>query len=111
MQTTIPFLISLAAFMLAMSGILGIAVNLFYENGLVNFLLGKIWNLETHYIVTAVPIAVSVVVLGQQWNNAGLNKGTPSLSANTLLLLVMAAGGYFIYLFLTTGSLAYQPPF
>jgi hypothetical protein len=113
MQTVIPFIVSLLAFILVVSGILGIAVNLFYEGGLIETLLGKIWNLEIHYIITAIPIIVSAIVLGKLWGDSRLHKGAGSLGANFLFLLMMAAGGYFIYLYIATGSLLFhfQSPF
>jgi len=110
MQTVVPFLISLAVFILIISGILGIAVNLFFEDGLIVQLLGKIWDMGTHFLVTAIPILTGAIILGKYWIVPGLDKGGSSASANILMFLMMAAGGYFIFLYLTTGSLIYQPP-
>jgi len=110
MQAAIPFLISLATFVLIISGILGIAVNLFYEDGLVVTLLGRIWDAGTHYLITSVPILVGAIVLGKYWIVPGLNKGGSSASANLLMFMMMAAGGYFIYLYMATGTLVYKPP-
>lgn len=108
MKAAIPFLISLATFTLLIAGILGIAVNVFYEDGLIGHLLGKIWDLDTQFIITSVPILVTAIVLGKYWIVPRLNKGGSSASANILMFMIMAAGGYFIYL--TTGTLVYKPP-
>ena len=110
MQAAVPFLISLATFVLIISGILGIAVNIFFEDGLITHMLGRIWDMGTHYLITAIPILIGAIVLGKYWIVPGLNKGGSSPAANILMFMLMAAGGYFIFLYLTTGSLVYTPP-
>jgi hypothetical protein len=53
---------------------------------------------------------LGAVILGKYWIVPGLNKGGSSPAANILMFMMMAAGGYFIYLYLMTGTLVYQPP-
>jgi hypothetical protein len=53
--------------------------------------------------VVAIPVTIAVVVIGKLWFDHQRAKGHTSRLPDALIYVIMAAGVYFIYQFVTQG--------
>ena len=90
---------------LMLAGIGGASYHTFKEGGWFGVILGKIWNVQMDHPVIAIPVTLAVVFIGKMWYDHNRAKGYTSKLPNAIIYVVMAAGAYFIWVFVTQGSL------
>jgi hypothetical protein len=101
----LEFLESLVAVALIMAGLAGLSFNMFREDGWVETILGNIWDLNVQYPLIAVPVTVGAIVLGLMWRENRIVRGQFGRLPTFVMLVLMAAGAYYIWSFVTSGSI------
>ena len=96
---------AIGEFALMVFGIIGIAVAIFNDQGLLKKLIDKLMNAAfSTSLVTIIGIIV-IFAMGAAWYNKVFSKAENSNAlGNFLMKAMMVAGAYFLYRFLTTGS-------
>lgn len=89
---------------LILAGIGGVTYHMFKENGWFGAILGKVWDVQMDHPVIAVPVTLGVLFIGKMWYDNNRAKGHTSKLPNVLIYVVMAAGVYFIWQFVTQGT-------
>lgn len=87
---------------LMLIGLVGIAVEIFRENGLLKQALGKIF--ESSMGIVYVLLAVAVLYMLNKWMATADGKAS-SGKGDLPLYIMMAIGAYFLFRLITTGSL------
>ncbi len=105
MKQIYEFLESFVVMALVLAGIGSISYHLFREDGWLETAVGNIWNLDTHYIVIAVPVAVGTVVLFNMWRGGRVIHSKTSILPNLLLYSLIGAGLYYIGSYVLTGTI------
>ena len=90
---------------LILAGIGGVSYHTFKEGGWLGVILGKVWDVQVEHPVIAIPITLTVLFVGKMWYDHNRAKGYTSRLPNALIYVVMAAGVYFIWVFLNEGAL------
>jgi hypothetical protein len=90
---------------LVLAGIGGASYHTFKEGGWFGVILGKIWDVNMDHPVIAIPVTLAVLVIGKLWYDHNRAKGYTSKLPNAIIYLVMAAGAYYIWVFVNQGSL------
>jgi hypothetical protein len=88
---------------LLLAGLGGVAYHLFKENGWLGRILGKIWDVQMENPVIAIPLTLAVLFIGKMWYDHNRAKGYTSKLPDVLIYVIMAAGVYFIYEFISQG--------
>jgi len=101
-KQVIEYVNSFVTIALVLAGIGGFCYHLFKDNGWLGLALGKIWDANLRYPVIAIPVTIAVVVIGKLWYDHTRAKGHTSKLPDVLIYIVMAAGLYFIYEFITS---------
>ena len=86
---------------LLLAGIGGVAFHMFKENGWLGAILGKVWDAQMENPVIAIPVTIGVVFIGKMWYDHNRSKGHTSKLPDVLIYVIMAAGVYFIWEFIT----------
>lgn len=103
MKQILQYVQSFVTIGLVLAGIGGVAYYMFRENGWVHRALGTIWDFQLSNPVVAIPVTIGVLVIGKLWIDRQRAKGYTSKMPDVLIYVVMAAGVYFIYQFITQG--------
>jgi len=104
MKTIFEYTQSLIVMALVLAGLAGISYNLFREDGWVEKAVGDIWTLQLQYPLIAIPLTIGAVVLLNMFFKGNLVRGRKSALPDVLLYMMMAAGAYYIALYLIKGS-------
>jgi hypothetical protein len=88
---------------LMLAGIGGVAYHMFKEGGWLGIILGKIWDVQMQNPVIAIPVTLAILFIGKLWYDHNRAKGYTSKLPDILIYVIMAAGVYFIYQFITHG--------
>jgi hypothetical protein len=88
---------------LLLAGLGGVAYHMFKENGWLGRILGKIWDVQMENPVIAIPLTLAVLFIGKMWYDHNRAKGYTSKLPDVLIYVIMAAGVYFIYEFISLG--------
>jgi hypothetical protein len=91
---------------LILAGIGGIAYHMFKENGWLGKALGRLWDVNVENPVIAIPVTIGVIVIAKLWHSHARAKGHTSKLPDFLIYVVMAAGVYFIWQFISHGTVA-----
>ena len=105
MKQYLEFLESLVAVALILAGLAGLSFNLLREDGWIETIFGNIWELNVQYPLIAIPLTVGAIVLGLMWRQNRIVRGRLSRLPTFVMLVLMAAGAYYIWSFITRGSL------
>jgi hypothetical protein len=101
-DSTLDTILAVGRVGLMLVGILGIAVEMFREDGLLKRWLKSLFS-STEGLMTAVAIAV-VVYFFWRWLNAAPD-GKASKRGDIPMYAMMAVGAFFLFRLFTTGSL------
>ena len=104
LKQLVEFLESFIVIALVLAGLGGISYNLFRTNGWLETTLGHIWELDTQYILIAVPVVVGAVVLFNMWRGGRVIHSKTSIIPNLLLYSLFVAGVYFVGRYVLTGT-------
>lgn len=105
MKQIFEYVNSFVTIALVLAGLGGVAYNMFKEGGWLGAILGKIWDVQMQYPLFAIPVTLAAVFLGKMWYDHNRAKGYTSKLPNFFIYVVMAAGVYFIWQFVTQGTL------
>lgn len=103
MKQIFEYIQSFVTIGLVLAGIGGVSYYMFRENGWVHTALGTVWDFQLSNPLLAIPMTLAVLFLGKLWIDRQRSKGHTSKLPNALIYVVMAAGVYFIYQFVTQG--------
>jgi hypothetical protein len=92
---------SFATIGLIIAGLGGLAYHMFRENGWLGTALGKVWDVNMENPVIAIPVTLGLLFLGKLWYDNNRTKGHTSKLPDVLIYVIMAAGVYFIWEFVT----------
>ncbi len=84
-------------FTLVLIGIVGLSLELFKENGLVERVLGVVWDAEVRSPLLVTPILGGTLLMLSIFLRGGLNPGKGHSFSDLLLYAVMGCGVYFSY--------------
>ncbi len=90
---------------LILAGIGGASYHTFKEDGWFGAILGRLWDVHMDHPVIAIPVTLAVLFIGKMWYDYNRAKGYTSKVPNAIIYVVMVAGVYFIWEFVTQGSL------
>jgi hypothetical protein len=88
---------------LILAGIGGLSYHMFKENGWLGMILGKVWDVQMANPVIAIPVTLGILFVGKLWYDHNRAKGYTSKLPNVIIYVIMAAGLFFIYQFVTGG--------
>lgn len=87
---------------LMLIGLVGIAVEIFRDNGLLKQLLSKMF--ASSLGMASIPVAIAALYFLNRWMSASDGKAS-SAKGDLPLYIMMAIGAFFLYRLITTGSL------
>lgn len=105
MKSTIQFLLSLVITVLIILGIAGLSWNFFKPNGWLVHWFGRIWNLETHYVVMALPVLIAAIVIAKYWIGGWIATSKADTFANFITYVLALIGAGFVVKIFVYGSL------
>ena len=104
-ESLLSVLKSIGEFVLLVLGIVGIAVAIFHDQGLLRKLFTKLTEAAFSSSITAVVGAIMVLVVLKLWYNSVFSTAENSTAlGNFLMRAMMLFGAYMLYRLLTTGS-------
>ena len=104
-ESLLSILKSVAEFGLMVCGIIGIAVQIFHDQGWLKKLLQKLMDGLTASSMIEIGVIVVVLFFGKRWYDRTFEKAeNANALGNFLMKTMMALGAYFLYLVITTGS-------
>jgi len=86
---------------LMLVGIVGLAVDLFHEDGWLKIGLTKLFESTTSMMF--IPVIIFVLWLLNRWMSSASNSETKKIG-DAPMYLMMAAGAYYLFMLITTGS-------
>ena len=105
MKQLLETLQTIGTFGLVVMGVVGIVWRTVKEDGWFSTVFMKLFNALVDNPVVMFPLLIVVAFVGKLWFDYQREKGFVSRLPSFFLYLVMAAGAYFVFNFLTTGSL------
>lgn len=105
MKKVVEFIQSFIVITLVLTGIGGLSYNLFRENGWMEAILGKLWNIGTRHTLFAISVAIIATIVFTIWRRGKAIHGRTSKLPDLIVYGVMAAGVYFIGYYFITGGL------
>ena len=103
MKQIVEYVQSFLTIGLLLAGLGGVAYHMFKEDGWLGKILGKIWDVQMANPVIAIPATLAILFIGKLWYDHNRAKGYTSKLPDVLIYVIMAAGVYFIYEFVTRG--------
>ncbi len=104
-ESLLTLIKALAEFTLLVCGIIGIAVQVFHDQGWLKQLLEKLVTEATSASMIGILIGIAVFVVVARWYDRVFSKAeNANALGNFLMKAMMVAGAYFLYLYITTGS-------
>jgi len=95
-------LIAVAKIGIMLLGIVGLAVEIFRDNGLLKQLFTKM--LDSPLGIFSIPLALLALYLFNRWLGTATD-GKASTRGDLPMYIMMGIGAYFLYRLMTTGSL------
>lgn len=105
MKSAIQFIFSLVITALIILGIAGLSWNFFRPNGWLVHWVGRIWSLETHYIVMAVPVVIVAIFVARVWIRGWFATSKADSFANLLTYALALVGAGFVVKIVMHGTL------
>lgn len=96
---------SILMFGLVVMGVVGLVWRTVKEDGWIGTLFDKLLNAVVNHPLVTIPVLIALGLFGKLWHDYQVEKGFASRLPNFFLYGVMAAGVYFVWHFLATGSL------
>ncbi|MDP3678414.1 MAG: hypothetical protein Q8R23_04915 [Methylotenera sp.] len=100
-ESKLSVLIAIVRMGLVLAGIIGIALEMFRENGWLSKLLGKLFESTTTMIF--IPVIIFVLWLLNRWISSP-NKSETKKSGDFPMYIMMAVGAYYLFRLYSTGS-------
>jgi uncharacterized membrane protein YqjE len=103
-DSLLSLLLAGVQFILVMTGLVGISVELFREKGWLKQALSSLMQASMTSLVIGVPFAILVFLVGRAWLISHSERHESSRTADLMLYAMMAVGGWFLYKLVTQGS-------
>ena len=100
-ESKLSVLIAIVRMGLVLAGIIGIALEMFRENGWLSKLLGKLF--ESTTTMMFIPVIIFVLWLLNRWISSP-NKSETKKSGYFPMYIMMAVGVYYLFRLYSTGS-------
>jgi len=94
-----------AQFVLMVLGIIGLAILIFSEDGLLVTLGGKLAQFDSFGSLMAIPLLIIAIYVGRVWFEKTFGKSSAAAAGSLAMYLMMAVGAFFLFRLLSTGSL------
>lgn len=94
--------LALGRLALMLVGIVGLALELFRDDGWLQKVLAKLFESTTSMMF--IPVIIFVLWLLNRWMSSA-NKSETKKSGDVPMYIMMAIGGYYVYRLITTGAL------
>ena len=104
MKKIVEFVQSFVVITLVLTGIGGLSYNLFRENGWMEAIVGKLWDIGTRHTLIAISMAIAATIVFMLWRQGKAIHGRTSKLPDLIVYAVMAAGVYFIGQYFITGA-------
>lgn len=105
MKSTLQFLFALVITGLILIGIAGLTWNFLKPDGWLVHWFGRIWALETHYLVMAVPVVLAALFVARLWSRGWLATSRADVFANFVTYALALVGMGFLVKMFMYGSL------
>ena len=105
MKEFLVYLESFVVMALVLTGLAGIAYNLFRDGGWIEKGLGNAWDYTMQYPLILIFVAVGAFILARWWRQDHATRGHNRLAPTIVLYTIMAAGAYFVVHFALYGTL------
>lgn len=105
MKQVFEYVNSFVTITLILAGIGGVSYHMFKEGGWLGRIFGKFWDMQMSNPVIAIPVTLAILFVGKLWYDHNRAKGYTSKLPNIVIYVIMAAGAYFIFDFVTDGML------
>jgi hypothetical protein len=105
MRETLIYLESIVVMLLVLTGLAGIAYNLFRDGGWIEKSFGNVWDYTTKYPLIVIFVAAGAFILARWWRHDHATRGHNRLAPTIVLYAIMAAGAYFVWHFALYGTL------
>ncbi len=104
-ESLISTIKAVGEFILMVCGIIGIAVEIFHEQGLLRRLLDQLMNTALSNSLLVILASGFVLLAGKVWYDNVFSRAEHiNALGNFMMRALMFAGAYFLYLYITTGS-------
>ncbi len=100
-ESLLSNLAAIGRMVLMLVGIIGLAMEMFREDGWLKRLLAKIFQSTTSML--SIPVIILVLWLLNRWMTSP-NKSETAKNGDLPMYAMMAVGAYYLYMLLTTGS-------
>lgn len=104
MKQIFEYVQSVVIIALVLAGIGGLSWRTFKQEGWLGSLLDRTWDAIVDHPMVTIPVLIAIFVIGKLWHDHQVEKGHTSKLPNLFLYGVMAAGVYFIWQLVSTGS-------
>ena len=104
-DSPIDAILSLGQLVLIVIGLVGISMQVFGDQGLLSRLLRKLMAIESAMALAAIPILFVIFMVLKNWFVTTKGDEATSSYGNLLMYVMMGIGAFFIYRYLSTGSL------
>lgn len=101
-ESKFSVLIAILRMGLMLTGIIGIALEMFRENGWLSKMLGKLF--ESTTTMMFIPLIIFIIWLVNRWISSP-NKSATKKSGDVPMYIMMGVGAYYLFRLYSTGSL------
>ena len=93
-----------AQFVLMVFGIVGLAILIFSEDGLLVTLGGKLTQFDSFGSLMAIPLLIIAIYVARVWFERAFGKSSAAAAGSFAMYLMMAVGAFFLYRVISTGA-------
>ena len=94
-KESFQLILSLIYVAFVIAGISGISYSLFRPEGWISNWLGRVWSMEMHFLVMAVPVFIISIVVVKKWLNGLFASSKGDTLVNILMGILLLSGIYF----------------
>ncbi len=105
MRETLIYLESIVVMLLVLTGLAGVAYNLFRDGGWIEKGFGNVWDYTMKYPLIVIFVAAGAFILAKWWRHDHATRGHNRLAPTIVLYTIMASGAYFVWHFALYGTL------
>jgi len=93
-----------AQFILMILGIIGLAILIFSDEGLLMSLGGQLTQIDSFGTLMMIPLGIVAIYVAKVWFEKSLGKSSAAVLGNLAMYVMMAVGAFFLFRLITTGS-------
>jgi hypothetical protein len=93
-----------AQFVLMIMGIIGLAIVIFADEGLLVSGLGKLTKINSFGSLVLIPLGLLALYFVKVWFEKTFGKSSTAVAGNLAMYFMMAVGAFFLFRLLSTGS-------